>query len=858
MPLHKDSESGIFKATVDVGASDKIFYKYIVDGNWTLNDQAPREVDSSGIENNVLYEKDMTTPTSSSDFSRAPRQIDEAPAPTVISDAPSNAAPSAAALALLQSAAPQSSTAVLAADVPREAERVTALPIAPDAEPLGANESIFTSSAAPVSSTAALAGQQPIRKDIAPSYDDNTDILTPSLDDVPGGFPETPAPQADNREQEMFSVNPLPAASSYGNPVNLEAGQPVPAYTTADVNDTVRLDKESYERADASNLGAGYYLPPVVTPDEVRLMKGTGVLDIPPIAQIIPESSLPISEPTSQFAPATTTSTEVVAASDRAPTPKPKPVPEIEAGVVPEVVKHSQEEANVSPEASAVPEIVEAKKEVEKELEARIPETAPAAQGGGYVEAASNVAATAGTTVLNALAATGAVLSQQASAAVETAKDLGAQAQQQAAVAAQKASELSGQATSAVPHAETPSKDNIYLPPAQAHDSEIPAASVPEVVKESQALAHASPEASADEQLVRQKHDLETELITHPPHLEHAETHEATAVIGKDGEVHQPVVLAGLEKGPSEPEPAYAAENVPEVVRESQAAAHVGPEASGVAHQVELKDRLEDELKHEVPEVKPVQVDTTPSHPADNVPEVVRESQAAAHVGPEAAGVASQVALKDRVEDELKSEVKPVEEVVTKLGEQTGPASPPAGGDLNVAPLPLAPFAIGGGAASSTATQQPTVRAVAPEQHQHQQQENHSPSSNVSPLTTPSLATATVSTFTTPVVGQTFNNNGTTTADTNTATTTTTAGSNAYGSNPSNNTTTKAYSAHSSENGAAGGSGTHSPTQHHSKLHHHGSVGGSGSGANTPPTEQPKEKRRSLIMSKVRNFFGGK
>lgn len=52
---------------------------------------------------------------------------------------------------------------------------------------------------------------------------------------------------------------------------------------------------------------------------------------------------------------------------------------------------------------------------------------------------------------------------------------------------------------------------------------QIPAASVPEVVKESQAIAEASPEASADETLVEKKAELEEELISQPPHLEHVE-----------------------------------------------------------------------------------------------------------------------------------------------------------------------------------------------------------------------------------------------------------------------------------------------------------------------------------------------
>lgn len=288
--LRKDTESGLFTVLVDLGDAERVYYKYIVDGHWTVNYDARREYDCSGNENNVLYPEDLKTPT------------------------------------------------------PSIKERaVSALP------------------------------GQPI------SGMDTPPMLTPGLDDVPGGFPETPAQE----EPETLAVDPLPASTTAGNPITLQPGEPVPSVVSQSTEDTVHLDKESYEKADASNFGVG-------------------------------------AEP-----------------------------------AVPEIVRESQEEAHVAPEASAVPEAVEAKKEVEQELATVVPVSEPT-------------------------------------------------------------------------------------------DEEAPAASVPEVVKESQAIAHTSPEASASEALVEKKAEVEHELITEPPHLQHTEVEETKPIVTADkpAEVFAPVVLA--------------------------------------------------------------------------------------------------------------------------------------------------------------------------------------------------------------------------------------------------------------------------------------------------------------------------
>ncbi|KAI5788921.1 hypothetical protein DFH27DRAFT_527912 [Peziza echinospora] len=509
--LEKDGETGHFSAVVDLGDHEKTFYKYIVDGNWCTNIQEKIEQDGSGIENNVIYKTDMHTPEPA------------LPAET----------------AFIQSAAPESTTAALAAAVPHEE-----------------SQTAFTSSVAPTSTTAELAAQVPYTEN-ATTEETSSEIKrpTPGFSDVPGGFPETPA--VDQDEVAAFHVNPLPAFSTPGNPISLAAGEQIPEFQAAAVHDTLTLDKESYEKADASNLGVGF--------DFSSIPAAVSTSD-----SIIPESSLPIVAATAESVPA--------------------------------VVKESQAIANASPEASAIESQVQKKDALENEL--------------------------------------------------------------------------------------------IANPPRLHHhtDEAVAADNVPAVVKESQAIAHASPEASANEALVYKKDVLEYELLANPPHLQH-----------KAEEFHH------------QPQEAVAADNVPEVVKESQAIAHASPEASASATLVQQKDILEQELTFSPPALHH-------NVAANAVPEVVVQSQAAVKASPEASASDSQVQKKEAVEQELLANPPHLEHV-----QENSLAAPS------------------------------TIRAVEPEAST----ENTPPSATgnrpVSPaaLVTPPVATTTTSTFTTPVPGTT-------------------------------------------------------------------------------------------------------
>lgn len=96
---------------------------------------------------------------------------------------------------------------------------------------------------------------------------------------------------------------------------------------------------------------------------------------------------------------------------------------------------------------------------------------------------------------------------------------------------------------------------------------------------------------------------------------------------------------------------------VPEVVTESQHAAHVDPEASGNAEAVTEKKEVEAELKKKVHQEPATSESGLGKETAAGVPAVVSESLREAHQSPEAAANSEAVAEKSAVEDELEKKV---------------------------------------------------------------------------------------------------------------------------------------------------------------------------------------------------------
>jgi hypothetical protein len=353
------------------------------------------------------------------------------------------------------------------------------------------------SGVAPTSTTADLAKDVPLEKT--------------GSSDLPGAFPETPA-----TEPAAFSVNPIPATEGPGNPIHLAPGEKVPDPSTFTKN-TITSTVEDGETAKGGEQTFGVaplpatggvgnpihlapgekvpdpstftgntihsnvhldgkggvsdapVLPPVVTPEAERAAKGTGILDLPPISNnLIPESSLPIGD---SGAEAVTANPTIQSAGPSSTTAQLAAKVPLESEKVPDVVKESQKEAGVSPEASSDPVELEEKADVEKELLSKVKPAAVTSDDTHHEKpVATTVAETGAAVGAAALAVGGAAL-----AYANGAKD--------------KALAASGFGTPATNEA------------------------VPEVVKESIAESGQGPEAAAFSEPIAEKSAVEKELL---------------------------------------------------------------------------------------------------------------------------------------------------------------------------------------------------------------------------------------------------------------------------------------------------------------------------------------------------------
>ncbi|KAL6707268.1 Cruciform DNA binding protein [Coniothyrium glycines] len=601
-----EKQDGIFKKTVELPKTHTQ-YKFVVNGNWCTNDSARKEDDGHGIINNVLLPEDI---------------IDE-PEP----------APESAHASTISSAAPVASTAALAGAIAKEAGAKDtakstdslpgAFPETPYAETPGSEPQTFNIN--PIAASSGLGN--PIK--LAPgepvpdsrTFNDNTVSSTVNHDREP------------QEEASTFGVAPIPATAGAGNPIHLAPGEKVPdpsTFTSNTVGSTVKTDEASYSKADA--------LPELAfTPQAERDAKG-GMFGLPPVSgNLIPESSLPMGADAKveqdtgvTIQSSAPTSTTAVLAGQ---------VP-LEPRGVPEIVSESQHEAGAPAEASANPEAVQEKKELEQELKEKVPE-APAAADNSYVSQATQAASSA----YNNLPTAETVKSNTGAAAAAAAAGIttGAGLFTGAIYAAKdKAAETVGLNGSAnandVPAAVSESQREAHVAPeassnpeavreksaveqellsevpkTNAHGDSAPAIAVPAVVADSQREAHVSPEAAANSEAVADKSALESELLSKLPKTNEAGepapvitaetsatapgTHTGAAV---GGAAIGATVLGGLGAAAAASHSGSAARNVPEVVAESQQQAHVSPEAAANPEAVSEKKAVESELLKEV------------------------------------------------------------------------------------------------------------------------------------------------------------------------------------------------------------------------------------------------------------------
>ncbi|TGO52833.1 hypothetical protein BCON_0134g00260 [Botryotinia convoluta] len=459
-------------------AGEKIYYKFVVDGNWVTDHTAPQENDASGNLNNVL-----TTDR-------------------IVKHTPATAG-------IMSGVASTSTTSELAKDVPLEKEK----------SPLAQNGSSDLPGAFPETPAAVETGDFSVNPLPAAEGAVNPIKLAPgenvphpssfTTNDITSGVHDDPelvaADKAKSEAESTFGVSPLPAFAGGVNPIKLAPGEKIPKssdFTTNTIHSAVRTDKESYENSDA--LGHAPILPPVVTPQAERELNGTGILGLPSSTKnLIPESSLPTgadeagtfdaTNPTIQSAgPQTTTS--ILAAK----------VP-LESTKVPEVVKESQKEAGFAPEASAIPSEVSEKSAVEKELKREVgvaPTTSEGIAGQGTTKTEKTV--TAG----EAAAAVGAAAIAVGGAAYAAASAIPSKLPESVTSIP---SNFPESLTSKLPESVQQSIKSVN---ATGTVDQTTAKDTPEIVRESIVESGQSPEAAANEAAVLDKKAVEAELLS--------------------------------------------------------------------------------------------------------------------------------------------------------------------------------------------------------------------------------------------------------------------------------------------------------------------------------------------------------
>ena len=415
-----------------------------MDGNWTTDHTAPQETDESNNVNNVLLPEDI---------------------------AHSHSASNTVATGIMSGVTPHSTTAGLAANVPKESERSeqekrpgSASSDLPGSFPETPFHDANEFAVDPLPATSGIGNPVNLKPgDKVPHPNTLTDnTIQSTVRDDPS------LKQNPEDSNQTFGVDPIPATSGIGNPVQLRPGEKVPhpsTFTENKIDSNVTTDKESYEKAggtgpSASNNAAG---------------KSSDIPSMPPVlGTMIPESSLPMgdafgsSDPGINIQSAGANSTTAALAGQ---------VP-LEPRGVPSIVSESQQEAGVSPEASGTKEAVKEKTAVEKELEKKVSEAPPTSESDSHKDA--GVAAGIGGVAAGGVAAA-------AAGAASGSKGV--------PPSVQKSIDEMNKGTTGTPIAST----------------------VPDVVQESIADSHQSPEAAGDKTMVEEKKAVEKELLNTVP-----------------------------------------------------------------------------------------------------------------------------------------------------------------------------------------------------------------------------------------------------------------------------------------------------------------------------------------------------
>lgn len=208
---------------------------------------------------------------------------------------------------------------------------------------------------------------------------------------LPGTFPDTPGQES----EQTLSVDPIPDSGGYGNPVSLNPGDKVPHHSELHNNTVasgVTLDKESYERGQTLPVNPGnptasgntdafaFTIPPVTNtmiPESSLPIGGpaqrAAANETEPIYTGGPAQQAAAADPGYTIQSAGPSSTTAALAANVPLESKGKqPNGDKPVDEVPQVVKDSLAEAHQDPEAAAYKTAVDEKKDLEKELQKKV------------------------------------------------------------------------------------------------------------------------------------------------------------------------------------------------------------------------------------------------------------------------------------------------------------------------------------------------------------------------------------------------------------------------------------------------------------------------------------------------------
>lgn len=657
--------------------SEKVYYKFVVDGNWVTDHTKAQESDYSGNVNNVLTVQDLKAAPASSSF--------------------------------LSSASPSSSSAEMAGKQPFESSRDVqdkespqftkddlhehdipgAFPETPFGELGGFNlpsssgsDNNAQSTSRDESSLASVAeedteqsfGVSPIPAssgrgnpiNLAPgepvphpsTFNDNT--VQSTVRDDPSLI------SGEEDDEQTFGVAPIPATSGIGNPIKLAAGEAVPdpsTLTRNTVDSTV---------GDMRYNGGAPILPPVLDESEEREAAGASMFGIPSLGSLggssrsmIPESSLPMYGNADLPKGAGFGISSAAPQSTSAQLAGQQPIRE---RGVPEVVQDSQEAADAEPEASSNAEAVREKSAVEDELRSTVAEVPgnSATTGTGNAESVP---------------------------AVVTQSQHKARADPEAAAspaAVDSKSAMEEELRQKVPEESSASESGTFGKSEKGifgalagglalAGGAIAAQAYTAKDKATEALNSSNAGQSSTGSMFGGLIGSKGTETSDSSSLGQSSTgstlgglkDKATEAYNSSslGQSSTGASLGGLT-GMSGNNDTSTRDDVPDVVTESPQMAHVDPEASASTTAVHNKSAMEEELMHKVPEEAPISesgfantssrdIPDSDSDYDDNsiVPEVVTESQQIAHVDPEASASTTAVHNKSAMEEELMQKV---------------------------------------------------------------------------------------------------------------------------------------------------------------------------------------------------------